>query len=123
LETSYNCGIPFPKALRELLFLAGQYCYVLAYGRHDNQEQMQSHMRKEIAKGNRIILRPFYVIDVYSDGDTFLFVYLDEGDNPNVQNAEISDIYNSGWITNLNITLKDFISNSVETVKQGYNPF
>jgi hypothetical protein len=35
LEQLYNDGKEFPLALRELLFLAGSYCYVLDYGIDD----------------------------------------------------------------------------------------
>ena len=35
LEQTYNNGNPFPKVLRELLFLAEEYCMVLDYGAED----------------------------------------------------------------------------------------
>ena len=31
LEQTYNSGNPFPKVLKELLFLAGEFCYILDY--------------------------------------------------------------------------------------------
>jgi len=40
LEQSYNNGVPFPKVLRELLYLAGKNCYVCDYGLYDTQQEM-----------------------------------------------------------------------------------
>ena len=84
LEQIYNNNKPFPKALRELLFLAGNYCIVLDYGLNDTQQELQEFVRENMQEENRIITRPFYAIDVYNAGDQFLFVYLDEGDDPEV---------------------------------------
>jgi hypothetical protein len=32
LEATYNAGNPFPVVLKELLYIAGECCYVLDYG-------------------------------------------------------------------------------------------
>lgn len=74
LEASYNnCG-PFPQALRELLFLAGNYCIVFDYGLNTTQQELQKFVRAEMLEEGRTITRPFFVIDVYNASDQFLFV-------------------------------------------------
>lgn len=81
LETKYNSGTPFPVALKELLFLAGQSCYVLDYGLAESQDELQEFVRENIRDySDLIIARPFYAIDVYGASDQFLFVYLDSND-------------------------------------------
>lgn len=129
LELTWNNGIQFPKALRELLFLAGDFCYVLDTGLMESQQQMQEAARLWMTyEGQqRTITRPFYVIEVnYEEG--FTMVYLDEGDNPNVhsvyldQNAE-QRLGSRGWNFDMGISLKDFIKTGIDMVKQGRNPF
>ena len=91
LETKYNNGKQFPKALRELLFLAGNDCYVLDYGLDDSQQELQEFVRGRMREKNRVITRPFYVIDVYNALDQFQFVYLDEKDDPAVHEGHYWD--------------------------------
>ena len=122
LEQSYNNGNPFPKVLKELLFLAGNYCYVCDYGVNDSQQELQDWVREHMQERNKIISRPFFVFDVYN-GFPFLFIYLDEGDNPLVYEA---DPYNPdlNWIRQLqNQTMKSIVDDGIERVKEGYNPF
>lgn len=124
LETKYNNGKLFPKALRELLFLAGEYCYVLDYNIFDSQEELQDEAREWLQKYNRAINRPFFVIDAYNAGEQFLFVYLDEGNDPVVRQAYLPPRNDVQFITNLvNETLSQYIKSSIDEVKQGINPF
>jgi len=124
LETKYNNNIVFPKALRELLFLAGGYCYVLSKNIYDSQEELQDEAREWLQKYNRTISRPFFVIDAYNAGESFLFVYLDEGEDPLVRQAYLPPRNDIQFITNLiNQKLSQYIKSSVDEVKQGYNPF
>lgn len=129
LEQLWNNSIFFPKALRELLFLAGQNCYVLDYGWNGTQQNMQTKAREWMVDHNRIITRSFYVIDVYNAGDQFLMVYLDEGDNPNVYSVFLPQGWEkalgsgNSWICNTERTLKDFLAFRINKVKQGINPF
>jgi hypothetical protein len=76
LENLYNNGRPFPKALRELLYIAGEDCYVFDYGLTNTQTELQEVARRTLtwAERNLSIPRPFYVIDIYNAGDMFLFV-------------------------------------------------
>ncbi len=119
LETTYNNGNPFPKALRELLYLAGGDCYVLDYGAYDSQNDLQESQREAISDYRQSITRPFYAIDCYNDYETLLFVYLDEGDNPPVYEFTMKN----GEIRLIKSSLKLFIEARINRVKDGINPF
>jgi hypothetical protein len=125
LEQTWNGGKEFPAALRELLFLAGDDCYVLDTGLMESQQEMQEEARQWLVDFNRTISRPFYVIDVYNAGEQFLMVYLDEGDDPNVYEAYLPNWRDDQmlWLDKVGRTLKDFINIRIDMVKQGYNPF
>ncbi|GGE71372.1 hypothetical protein EV200_1175 [Pedobacter psychrotolerans] len=125
LEQLCNNGNPFPKALKELLFLAGASCYVLDYGVFDTQKELQEYVKEKMVLRNRTISRPFYAIDIY-DTEQFFFIYLDEGDNPKVYEA----IYEGGgldfpdWIHPLNPkSISELINQRIDRQKEGRNPF
>lgn len=126
----YNNGLPFPIALKELLFLAGDNCYVLDYGSEtESQNDLQEWAREQMLEYDRAIARPFYVLDIYNALDQFVFVYLDEGDDPRVYEGVYSGINETGiptidgWIHELRPKLSDYINISVEQVLKGINPF
>jgi len=128
LEIKYNNGNPFPVVLKELLSLAGNFCYVLDYGTADSQDELQQDARKylndNISKGYQIS-RPFFAIDVYG-GDHFLFVYLDEGvDDPMVYEAcPYQNIdYPHVWLYCIQKTLSQNINDGMKRLLSGYNPF
>ena len=124
LEQLYNSGSTFPKALKELLFLAGTRCYALDFGLNETQQELQEFVREIMLEENRVITRPFYVIDVYNAGDQFLFVYLDEGDNPPVFIGHYWDSNDRpNWINLVTPSLSNLIDRKVERVKNGQNPF
>ena len=124
LEQLYNNSNPFPVALRELLFIAGESCYVLDYGLDETQEELQEYVREKLIRKGRVINRPFFVIDVYNSGDQFLLVYLDEGDNPAVYEAHYYDHSDwPDWISLVTENLSTYINVLIERVKQGRNPF
>lgn len=124
LELLYNSGNPFPIALKELLYLAGADCYVLDYGLNDTQQELQEYVRGRMQETGRSISRPFYVIDIYNAGGQFLFVYLDEGDNPVVYEGHYYDnVHFSSWIRQIMPSLSDLIDHRVERVLKGRNPF
>ena len=125
LEQRYNNSNPFPKALRELLFLAGKYCYVLEYGTLDTQDEMQMHVRENMLDSNRVITRPFYAVDIYNEGDQFLFIYLDEGEDPKVyEGAYYNNSDFPDWIHPIAVkSLSDLIYQRIQQVQQGRNPF
>ena len=76
LEVLYNNNIPFPTALKELLFLAGDYCYILDTGTFDTQQEMQEYVRTKLVSEDLSISRPFIVIDVYNTSDQFFICLL-----------------------------------------------
>jgi|GEM_PF-2192051 len=124
LEMSYNRGRPFPVVLRELLYIAGQNCYVLDYGPTDSQDDLQEWVRESLlADNDRQISGPFFAIDIYG-GDKFLFVYLDGGkDDPDVYEATPYDEPEATWINYVNSTLSNLINHRLVKVLNGYSPF
>lgn len=122
LELTWNNGVSFPKVLKELLFLAGNFCYVCDYGPNDSQQEMQEWVREHMKDNSRSLNRSFYAFDVYG-GDTFLFIYLDEGDNPTIFEAKpYSD--DNNWIRVLKSqTIKSIVNIGINRVKKGQNPY
>lgn len=125
LEIKYNNGNQFPASLRELLFLAGKDCYVLDYGLHDTQEEMQDDVRNWLIKQNLSIKSPFFVIDVHRGPEIFLFVYLDEGVPDPIVYQGVTSYYDVGysWPMKLESTLSSFIDNRISDLKLGKSPF
>ena len=125
LENLYNNGIEFPQVLRELLFLAGRDCYVLDYGFNDSIIEVQEFVRTKLKDFNQQFQRPFIAIDIYNSSDQFLFVYLDEGHNPPVYEAEYKyGIQGSGCLINkVSSSLLQYIDDLIARVKEGRNPF
>jgi len=77
LEHLYNNDSPFPKAVKELLFLGGKYNWIFG----SSTEFVQDFIREEMAEDGLAITRRFLVLDRYDQ--SFGFVYLDEGvDDP-----------------------------------------
>lgn len=124
LENTYNGGHPFPTALRELLFIGGKECYVLSYGLYQNQIELQQRQRKYLLKHGLQINRPFFVIDVYNEGDMFLFVYLDESqEDPMVHTVVFAGNGEGEWLLPLPSTLSQLISSCMDDYLRGENPF
>lgn len=123
-EAAYNNGKPFPKALKELLFLAGKSCYVLSHNILEIDE-LQEEPREWMEEYNKAIHRPFYVIECWAYEESFLFVYLDEDDDPIVRQAYLfCEDYNIPFISGLSgKTLSEFINRRISIKKEGYNPF
>lgn len=122
LEQLYNDGKSFPKALTELLYLAGDYCYVFDYGLNESQEELQEFVRENLFEYEKALARPFFVIDVYNAGDQFLFVYLDAGDDPAVYQATYY-FEQSDWIKEIKPHLSELVERLIERVKEGISPF
>lgn len=121
LEQLYNNGNHFPKVLKELLYLAGKSCYVIDWGPCDTQEKLQEFVREVIQEENHIITRPFYVFD--STSGIYLFIYLDEGDNPVYHVMDPYEPDNSKWIKKWNKSIQQLVHDGVELVKEGLPPF
>jgi hypothetical protein len=119
LETKYNGGNSFPKALRELLYLAGNYCYVLDNGGFDSQDELQSSQREWMDEYNTSISRPFFIVDLVSDMENFAFIYTDvQIDDPMLYHFMVQ----TGEIYELQ-TLKTRIDGRIDMMKKGLNPF
>ncbi len=81
LEAELNNGTPFPKAIRELLFIGGNYPNLSSvHGIGDMKEYTQM-AREHMEEFGKPFTRPILVFD-QMDEYLFGFVYLDEGDNP-----------------------------------------
>jgi len=97
---------------------------VLDYNIFDSQEELQDEAREWLQKYNGTINRPFFAVDAYNTGEQFLFVYLDEGDNPVVMSAYLPPRNDVKFIDSmLHKTLSAFIKDRIDTLKQGNNPF
>jgi hypothetical protein len=122
LEQLYNSGNPFPKVLKEMLFLAGNFCNFLDFNVYDSQQEMQDEERAELSSLYGVtITRPYYFIDLSSQGRP-VFMYLDEGDNPPlyqmVNNPTQANYSDSG-----KGSLKALIESRIKLHQDGYNPF
>lgn len=123
LEVDYNNGKPFPTALRELLSIAGKYCYLLEYGISETQQELQNRGKRILAITNLSISRPYYVIDLSTDD--FSFVYLDEDQVDPIMHSIYSNNnnYELGHFYSFEMTLSQFINSRLELKKKGHNPF
>lgn len=124
LEQLYNNGKFFPKVLRELLFLAGNYCITLDTGIFPTQQELQEFVREELSDYGKIFTRPFFAVEIYS-GDWCLFIYLDEGDNPNLycvyyddEAAGLSEPFKK-----MDHTIKSLINSRIQRIKENMNPY
>lgn len=115
LEQSYNSSNPFPKVLKELLFLAGDFCYLFDIG--DSQQDLQDWFRDLMTEYNKTISRPFYVIDT-NQGDDFRIIYLDEGDNPPIYYTS-PDVSGEEWIkkNTFNDTIQSLVEYLIKQIK------
>jgi hypothetical protein len=97
LELEFNNGTPFPKALQELLYLAGKRCNVHHIS-HDDPDDIEAddwwgmaELTREIKNVGQNIYginpadmftKPFFALSCPNGEDGGQFVYLDEGDDP-----------------------------------------
>lgn len=77
LESKYNQGKEFPRAIREFLFLAGNFNNC-GFDDIDGIEYIQERAKTELESTDTKIDRPFFAFDQLSDCECFIFVYLDE---------------------------------------------
>jgi len=119
LEQTWNNGNSFPKALKELLFLAGENFPGFSYGIGSTQNEFQVWIREHIARMSRVIDRHFFSINFFG-GIDFTFVYLDEGDNPFVYHAYPYEEERLEWFTCSNLNLKDYIERIIFYTRKQY---
>lgn len=80
LEQRFNQGKPFPVAIREFLFLAGENNTV-GFDTHASMERLQESAKENLEYCKQKIDRPFFAFDQLVDCEQFTFVYLDENQN------------------------------------------
>lgn len=120
LERTYNNGNSFPVVLKELLYLAGNYCYVLDYSLCESQEELQSDAREFLTDHNyKVINRPFYVVEIDYDNGYFVFVYLDEDQNDPELFIAMPWRETAEWISKVNQTLSQLIITRIELTLAG----
>lgn len=97
LEKKLNNGKSFPKTFSEFLFIGGDYS-ALGFdyeGYYENGEQyiaLKDHYEDIMPKYKVSLNRPYAILDSY-DGLTFMFIFLDEGDDPRVYNFGVHPDY------------------------------
>ncbi|MBB6369409.1 hypothetical protein [Chryseobacterium shigense] len=122
LEQTYNKGNSFPKVLKELLFLAGNYCYALDYGIYDSQNEMQREERLELLDVyNLLISRSLFFICLASHGLP-VFMFLDEGDNPPLNQLANNPVPEK-YFNSVNGTLPMLIEGRIRNHIKGFNMF
>jgi hypothetical protein len=89
-------GIVIPLAIKEFLLLVGNdYDYLWGGGGADKLERLiynKDLSIKLLNECNVVFNRSYFVFSSYS-GDQFMFIYLDEGDNPPVYRFETELFY------------------------------
>jgi hypothetical protein len=75
LEELYNDNTPFPKVLREYLFLAGSYSWMLG----GYMPSTQTYFREQLVIHNMVINRRFFAL--LTVDETVDLVFLDEGED------------------------------------------
>ncbi len=94
LETALNHGNPFPKAFREYLYIGGKYNALGFNTGLGDFKGMDTYYKKKVKARGLKIDRPYLIIDSF-EGYIFMFIYLDEGDNPTVWFCSIDEDYDS----------------------------
>ena len=114
LEQYWNKGNPFPKALRDLLFLAGESCNFLEYNFYDSQHHMQLECRDEMEDSDHLFDRPFYILEHHSCG-SFLLIFLDEDQvNPMLYQFNWSKQNGLPFASPLDMSFKKFLNIEME---------
>lgn len=124
LEQAYNNGNAFPKVLQEYLSIAGKYCPVTDKGIFTTQQELQEFVREELSYNGKIFTRPFFAVEIYS-GDWCLFIYLDEGDNPNLCCVYYDD-ESAGFsepLKKMDHTITSLINSRIQRIKENMNPY
>ncbi|MCA6065677.1 hypothetical protein JI747_000720 [Chryseobacterium sp. RG1] len=122
LEHFCNEERTFPKVLKELLLLAGNFCYALDYGIYDSQIELQQEEHKELSDVHDLIIsRPLFFICLASHGLP-VFIFLDEGENPSL-NQMINDPTEENYYQRTGGTLKTLLESRIKNHFDGYSMF
>jgi len=122
LEHLFNRGNTFPKVLKELLFLAGNYCNYLDYNIYGSQQELQEEERKELFDLYGITIeRPYFFVDLSSHGLP-AFIFLDECDNPPL-NQMVNNPTQTNFYRRTGGTLQTLINTRIRNYLEGFSPF
>ena len=127
LETLFNQGNPFPKAFREFLFIGGRYDAIGINSSIDgNYKGLHQYYEEGMAKRGLKFNRPFMVFHDL-EGGCGLFIYLDEGDDPQPYICSVSEGYDSDddekiWKSGYS-TFKELIDDLVNSALNGLQPW
>lgn len=133
IEQEINNGNEFPKSFREYLFLGGSYDALgfNTIGPFDNHEEQFTDMKiyfdKKLEDADIKMERPFVIFD-HLDGECFMFIYLDEGDDPQPWNLGVHPDYRDEdgsiifEVTNMK-TFSQLINDMVERTLEGHGGF
>jgi hypothetical protein len=121
LEKKYNKTSAFPRALREFLFLAGQYNNV-GFDFHHGLERLQERSQEALKYNNQKIDRPFFAFDQLDDCEQFTFVFLDEDqEDPDVYIAYPYYVDSGTKLINRysNYTFSTLVLDHIERIESG----
>ena len=112
--------IQFPKAYREFLLLAGEYCGALPLYDTASLEELAADWHQEIMKETledfgTVIDKPFWLYAESNGCEQFAFFYLDEGDDPFIYRVDY-DIYDDDKqvITKSELTFSQMIDKAID---------
>lgn len=93
LEQLFNQGNPFPKAFREYLFIGGKFNSLgIQDGTDGNIKGLHEFYKEKMKQRGVSIERPFLIFDNF-EGESFMFIYLDEGNDPQPWNFSVNEDY------------------------------
>ncbi len=107
LEAELNNGTPFPKTIREFLYLGGNLSRLPGTLGIYHIKRFTKLAKEHLKKAGHPFTRPILVFHQL-DSEQFVFVYLDEGDNPKTWIcAEDKEILDADHVIN-ELRQKDF---------------
>ena len=128
-ELEINKGNPFPKAYKEYLYLGGDFNSLgLNIAIEDSESWQHIAAIKRVAeiemkKEGLSINRPYVILHYYDD-DGFIFIYLDENENPQPYIFEpfpLGDKEHIFPVKNID-SLSSFIDDLVDRALKGLQP-
>jgi len=122
LESKYNHGKEFPKAVREFLFLAGNFNN-FAFDLIDGIEELQEYAKEDLEKTKQKVEKPFFAFHVY-DG-LYSVILLDEtNEDPKVYMIDPFEALESSTLVSVpkggfkeNYTFTELVNESIRRVK------
>ena len=126
LELTFNNGNPFPKVLKEFLYLAGGYCcYVQFNGTSGINSIIENHnqLNEDLEEFYDVVIdRPHFYLET-ENIDYAVFMFLDEGDNP-VINYMLQEVDPTpSHYYERACTFPEFIDARIQNVLDGYPLF